>query len=165
MKKYLILSLFFLSGCATNYQPKSIIGKGGFEDIELAPNYFQVVFKGNDATSEEKASDFALLRVSDLMLERDCNTFKVVKHTSNGRSGSVFLPQTQTTNTSAYGYGNSAFGNVTTTTYGGGLLRTYMPRITIEAKCSSEAVDIENGVYDTKFLNRSIKNKYKLKAD
>ena len=80
MKKYLILSLFFLSGCATNYQPKSIIGNGGFEDIELAPNYFQVVFKGNDATSEEKASDFALLRVSDLMLERDCNTFKVVTH-------------------------------------------------------------------------------------
>lgn len=162
MKRLLVLGLVLLSGCATNYQPKSIIGNGGFEDTELAPNYFRVVFKGNDATSEEKASDFALLRTSDLMIERGCNAFKVVKYTSNGRSSAIMLPQTQTTYASVNNIGNQTFGSATTSSVGGGLMRLYMPRITIEAKCSSGDADIENGVYDSKFINQSIKKKYKI---
>lgn len=162
MKKIVILGMFLLTSCATSYQPKGIIGNGGFEDTELAPNYFRVVFKGNDATSEEKASDFALLRTSDLMIERGCNVFKVVKYTSNGRSSAIMLPQTQTTYANVNSIGNQAFGSATTSSVGGGLMRLYMPRITIEAKCSNDEIDIEKGVYDSNFINQSIKKKYKI---
>ena len=76
-----------LVGCATPYKPNGFAFNGGFDSLELEPNYFRVVFKGNEKTSRERANDFALLRVSDLMIERNCSSFAVVK-TSEGNAGS-----------------------------------------------------------------------------
>ena len=85
MKK-IIVALFgvvLLSGCATPYKPNGFAFNGGFDSVELEPNYFRVVFKGNEKTSRERANDFALLRVSDLMLERNCSSFAVVKSSND----------------------------------------------------------------------------------
>ena len=53
MKK-IIVALFgvvLLSGCATPYKPNGFAFNGGFDSVELEPNYFRVVFKGNEKTS------------------------------------------------------------------------------------------------------------------
>ncbi|MDB0280628.1 hypothetical protein CTY88_03950 [Acinetobacter seifertii] len=166
MKKSLLifcLSIAVVSGCSTTYRQSSFINGGGFNEVELAPNYFKVSFSGNEVTSKEKARDFALLRASDLMLARNCKSFQVLKTSDDSSSGQYFLPQTQTTNANVSVYGNSAYGNATTTTYGGGLVRAHYPKITLEVQCSTETWDLNKGIYDTNFINKSLKEKYKIK--
>lgn len=157
------LILTLISGCATTYRQNSFINGGGFSEVELAPNYFKVSFSGNEVTSKEKVKDFAILRASDLMLARNCGSFQVMKTSDNSSSGQYFVPQTQSTNANVSVYGNSAYGNSTTTTYGGGLVNVQYPKITIEVQCSQEKWDVSKGIYDTKFINESLKEKYKIK--
>lgn len=161
MKKSIILAMIALSGCATGYKPQGFMS-GGFEETELEPGHFRVTFKGNDSTSKERATDFALLRASDLMMEKGCSAFKVLNQTDNSRSSALYLPQTQTTNASATIMGNSAFGNATTSTYGGGMLGIVFPRISLDVKCSTDVPNLEQHIYDTKFINQSLKTKYKV---
>ena len=164
MKKSLIFCSIFivLSGCATGYKPNGFIGNGGFEDVELAPNYFRVTFRGNEKTSKERATDFTLLRASDLMLERNCPSFVVVKSSEEVRKGSLFIPQTQTTYSNATAYGNTAYGTATTTTMGGGFATLHFPKVTMEVKCTADLPDLEKNIYDVKFINKSLKTKYKI---
>lgn len=161
MKKFIILAMIALTGCATGYKPQGFMS-GGFEETELEPGYFRVTFKGNDSTSKERAADFALLRASDLMMQKGCSAFKVVSQTDNSRSSALFLPQTQSTIASATVVGNSAFGNATTSTYGGGMMGIVFPRISLDVKCSTDAPNLEQHIYDTKFINQSLKTKYKV---
>lgn len=164
MKKSLILPciLLLLGGCATGYKPNGFIGNGGFEDVELSPDYFRVSFNGNEKTSKERATDFALLRASDLMLERSCPSFLVVKSSEEVRKGNLFIPQTQTTYSNATAYGNTAYGTANTTTLGGGLATLHFPKVVMEVKCTNDRPDLENKIYDTKFINKSLKAKYKI---
>lgn len=161
MKKFIILAMIALTGCATGYKPQGFMS-GGFEETELEPGYFRVTFKGNDATSKERTADFALLRASELMEQKGCSSFRVVNWADNSRSGALFLPQTQSTLASATVVGNSAFGNATTSTYGGGVVGVVYPRISLDVKCSTDAPNLEQHIYDTKFINRSLKAKYKV---
>lgn len=164
MKKVIILINIglILSGCATAYQPKGFIGNGGFEDIELEPGYYRVTFKGNEKTSKERANDFALLRASELFESKGCNSFKVIKSNNEINSGSVFIPQTQYTTANLTNYGSTAIGSAHSTTYGGGLINLHFPKTTLEAKCTEEKPDVQNGIYSTQFIKNAIRSKYKI---
>ncbi len=146
MKK-IIVALFgvvLLSGCATPYKPNGFAFNGGFDSAELEPNYFRVVFKGNEKTSRERANDFALLRVSDLMLERNCSSFAVVKSSNDIKKSTLVLPTTQTTNTTVTSYGNTTFAQTNTTPSNIGFIGSLeFPRSTIEARCSNESPNID----------------------
>lgn len=140
-----------------------MVGNGGFEEVELERGYYRITFKGNDATSKERASDFALLRASELMKNNQCNAFKVVRASDEVRTGGLLLPQTQTTNVSLSSFGNTTTGNSTSTRYGGGVATLYFPKTTLEVKCVTENPDVEKGIYETDFINSSLKSKYKIK--
>lgn len=157
------LTLTLISGCATTYSQNSFMNGGGFSEVELAPNYFKVSFSGNEVTPKEKVKDFALLRASELMINRECNSFQVIKTSDNSSSGQYFVPKTQSTNANVSVYGNSAYGNSNTTTYGGGVVNISYPKITIEIQCSKENWDLSKGIYDTQFINKSLKEKYNIK--
>ena len=165
MKK-IIVALFgvvLLSGCATPYKPNGFAFNGGFDSVELEPNYFRVVFKGNEKTSRERVNDFALLRVSDLMLERNCSSFAVVKSSNDIKKSTLVLPTTQTTNTTVTSYGNTTFAQTNSTPSNIGFIGSLeFPRSTIEARCSNEAPNIDLGIYDSKFINNSLRSKYKI---
>lgn len=158
-----LIGVWLLSGCATPYKPNGFAFNGGFDSLELEPNYFRVVFKGNEKTSRERASDFALLRVSDLMLERNCSSFAVVKSSNDVKKSAFMLPSTQTSNSTITSYGNTTFAQTSTTPSNIGFIGSLeFPRSTIEARCSSEAPNIELGIYDSKFINNSLRSKYKI---
>lgn len=164
MKNIVLLSfIVFLTGCASTYKPNgSFGGNGGFEDVELAQNYFRITFKGNAQTSGERAHDFALLRAAELMESRGCESFEVVKSNSEVREMSFYMPKTQSTNATVSSFGNTAYGNATTTTYGGGQVKQYFPRTSMDVKCSEREASVENDVFDTTFIQRSLKQKYKI---
>ncbi|MEG2263904.1 MAG: hypothetical protein RSC68_06010 [Acinetobacter sp.] len=161
--KVLVIGCILLTGCASTYQAnRSFGGNGGFEETELAPNYFRITFKGNAHTSADRVHDFALLRASELMGSRGCWAFEVVKSNSEVREMSFYMPKTQSTNATVSSFGNTAYGNATTTTYGGNEIKQYFPRTSIDVKCSKKEVDIENGIFDTEFIQIALKQKYKI---
>lgn len=164
LKTSILVLCLLMTGCATGYKANSFMNDGGFEELELAPNYFRISFKGNEVTSNEKVEDFALLRATDLMLERGCMTFKIVKSSNDSRYSNLYLPQTQTTNANVTSYGNAIYGNSTTSTYGGGIAQMVRSKATLEVTCSSEENNYEKGILDTQFLNSSLKKKYQLEV-
>lgn len=158
-----LIGVWLLSGCATPYKPNGFAFNGGFDSLELEPNYFRVVFKGNEKTSRERANDFALLRVSDLMLERNCSSFAVVKSSNDIKKSALVLPATQTSNSTITSYGNTTFAQTNTTPSNIGFIGSLeFPRSTIEARCSNETPNIDRGIYDSKFINNSLRSKYKI---
>lgn len=166
MKRVFLLGVVTIAllagGCASTYKPNGSFSGGGFEDIELAPNYFRITFKGNAHTGQEKAHDFALLRAAELMSSRGCSAFEVVKSNSEVHEASIYIPQTQSTNATVSSFGNTTYGNATTTTYGGGQVKQYFPRTSMDVKCSEKSASVEDGVFDTTFIQRSLKQKYKI---
>lgn len=134
MKSLGIASLaLLLVSCATTYQPKSFTG--GFSTTQLDVNVFQVSFRGNGYTRQERANDFALLRSAEVALENGYEYFAIVDGQRYAETKSFTTPSTSTTQSNANtygtvtGYGSTAnysgttYGTATTTTYGG---QTYL---------------------------------------
>ena len=81
-----VLALSILAGCATPYQPMGFLG--GYSETQLDENVFHVSFDGNGFTSEEKASEYCLLRSAELALQHGVSHFLILScllHTK-GRS-------------------------------------------------------------------------------
>ena len=47
-----------VAACATTYQPSGLTG--GFDEVQLDTNVYQVSFRGNGYTSAERAADLCL---------------------------------------------------------------------------------------------------------
>lgn len=161
MKKLIPLALLILaSGCATQYQSSGFTG--GFNETELAPGYFRISFRGNGVTSRERVSDFALLRASELMLSNKCTNFQVLNPKDSVSTSYYSTPQTSSTNISAYQHGNYINGNATTITSGGGYESINRARTTIEVRCVNREADPSLNIFDSKFINQKLKQKYRI---
>jgi hypothetical protein len=148
----------FLSGCATAYQRQGF--SGGHSETQLGENIFQVSFRGNGYTRGERASDFALLRSAEVTTENGFRYFIVVE-SGKDSSLSIYTTPTQSYTTgSAYGYGNTAYGSATTTTYGGQTYIIRKPRTTNTIICFKEKPEVAGLVFDTEFVKKSLKQKY-----
>ncbi|WP_336948627.1 CC0125/CC1285 family lipoprotein [Acinetobacter junii] len=158
---YLIFATLFISACSTGYKSSGLTG--GFEETELAPGYYRINFRGNAFTSGEKVSQYALLRASELMLERSCNSFEVLNGKDYVNTLYMETPRTSTTNASAYVYGNYATGSATTTSYGGGLQSINKASTTLDVRCVNQEADPSRNIYDSQFLNQKLKKKYRIK--
>lgn len=162
MKNHIVLCIIaVLAGCTTGYKPHGI--GGGYEDVELSPGYFRVSVRGNGVTSVEKVNDLALLRASDLIIAKGCPSFKVINSKNSTNSSYYQAPVTQTTNANASLLGNYMYGSATTTTYGGELNRIDREKTSLEVQCSAELPNPSEGIYDAKFINKSLKIKYQIK--
>ena len=112
-----IICIVALHGCATAYQKSGF--SGGYSETQLDENVFKVTFHGNGYTGRERVEDFTLLRSAELTLENGYKYFAVIDENSYTSNSTYTTPTTSYTTGSAYGNGNYAYGNATTTTYGG----------------------------------------------
>ncbi|GMT43549.1 MAG TPA: hypothetical protein ENG97_01715 [Deltaproteobacteria bacterium] len=163
MRNYIILAIFavILAGCATSYQKQGFTG--GFSEIRLGKNIFKVTFNGNVYTSRERASDFALLRSAELALKNGFKYFIIVNSEKYAKTEEYTTPITSYTTGSAYGTGNYAYGNTTTTTTGGQTYFYSKPSSTDTIVGFKKKPDVKGLVYNAEFVIKSIKNKYGIK--
>lgn len=82
-----IVAALAVCGCATSYQQTGFTG--GFSETKLGPDTVRVVFKGNGYTSDERATDFALLRAAQLCREGGFTHFTVQPQASSTPAVSV----------------------------------------------------------------------------
>lgn len=164
MARNMILMAFalFLIGCATAYGPQSYMG--GFSETQLTPNAWQVRFVGNGYTSSERASDFALLRTAELMLESGFKYFVVLDSANQAQAYTFTTPQTATTtlnaNTNVFGNTATTTGTATTNTYGGQTYTHYKPRSTVVAIGTNAPVSDGSLIFDAQFLVDTLTRKH-----
>jgi hypothetical protein len=62
-----------VAGCATPYQPKGFAG--GYSEVQLNPDTYQISVEGNGYTSTDRAQKIALLRAAQLTLAAGAERF------------------------------------------------------------------------------------------
>jgi hypothetical protein len=164
-----IMTMFLVS-CSTAYQPVGLTG--GFSSTRLDENVFQVSFRGNGYTRQERASDYALLRSAEVALEHGFPYFAIVDGQRYAEQSAWTSPSTSTTNLNATTYGNlstygntgtysgNTYGTATTTTYGGQTFLIRRPTASNTILCFKEKPD--GFVYNAAFIVKSMKEKYGL---
>lgn len=158
----IILLAAFLQGCATSYQAKSF--SGGYSETQLDENVFKVTFRGNRYTRRERAADFTLLRSAELALQHGYKYFMVVDANSSTSHSSYTTPTTSNTTASVYGTGNYAYGNATTTTYGGQTYNISKPSSSNTIVCFKEKPQSVFS-YNANFIFKSMTQKYGIKKN
>lgn len=73
--------LLVLAACATPYEPKN--WGYGFDETRVGENTWVVSFRGNDATDDQRAYDFALLRSAHLTRLNGYQYFHLQSSTSS----------------------------------------------------------------------------------
>jgi hypothetical protein len=160
MKILLIIIFFVLSGCATAYQRESLTG--GYSQTQLGENIFQVSFLGNGYTSEERASDFTLLRSAEIALENGFKYFTVIDSNAKSELSTYTTPTTSRTTGYAQTYGNYTYGKTKTTTYGGETYVISKPKANNTILCFKEKPEINGIIFDATFVYKSIREKYNI---
>jgi hypothetical protein len=168
--------LFFLSGCATPYQPSGF--GGGYSETQLAPDMFRTTFRGNGYTSAERTQDFAMLRAADLAMAHGFTCFAIIDERDSTDVSSFTTPGHA--DTTAYGTSDSS-GNIYFNPYGASYSgtssatvnahTTYTPPQTYYIFKPSSGLLIRcftvkpDAIYsfDAAFLQQSLRQKYKIK--
>ncbi|RCL87199.1 hypothetical protein [Hyphomonas sp.] len=105
-----IAALCALTACATGYQPEGM--SGGFSEIPLAADAYQISVNGNGFTSSSRVTEMALLRGAELAKQNGYNYFVVRGVNEDSSVSSYTTPGSSHTSTygtaTAYGYGNTA---------------------------------------------------------
>ncbi len=90
-----VLMLLAAAGCSspTGYTESGPTWSSpyGYSDKRIGPDEYSVVVIGNPATSRERAAEIALLRASDLTLERGRTHFTVLHRLSEKRDAEVLI--------------------------------------------------------------------------
>lgn len=145
-----------LTACATAFQPKG--ATGGYETTAFAPDTYEVVFRGNGYTTEQRARDFALLEAADLTLSKDFQYFQIAGGGSRSKTQALYLPQYTTT--SATAYGNTVVAH--TTSSGGFPIAFRKPIVDLMVRMYHEK-PTDGFTFDAAFLKHSIDTKYDIK--
>ena len=153
--------LIFLQGCETAYQSYGFAG--GYSETQLDTNVFKVAFRGNGYTGSERASDFTLLRCAELALQNGYKYFVVIDANSYTSNSTYTTPTTYNTTANVYGTGNYAYGNATTTMYGGQTYNISKPSSSNTIVCFTEKPT--NGFsYNAEFIYKNITQKYGIQS-
>ena len=147
MKKlFICLSAFLLFSCATGYQSMSF--RGGFEETQLDDNVFKVSFKGNQYTSKERASDFNLLRCSEISLQHNFKYFVIKENADFSKTTTDYVVQK-----------NNNYSQYSNNTYTASEETSTKPRISNTIECFKEKPKTENTVYNAELTQKNLKIK------
>lgn len=102
----IFLALSLVSGCATPYKKSGF--KGGYKDIQLDDNLFNVSFRGNGYTSAQKTKTYFLYRCAELTLEKGYRYFVIESTSADVMRGVIVMPGT---------YSATTIGSTTRGTY------------------------------------------------
>jgi hypothetical protein len=103
-----------VAGCQTPYKPNGIMG--GYEEVQLSADTYQITGRGNGYTSESHLQQILLLRAADLTLQNGYRRFVVIddRGVSTRTSFGGFIPGAATTTANVYGAGSFGHGTATT---------------------------------------------------
>ena len=153
-----------LAGCATPYQKNGF--RGGYSDVQLDSNTFNVEFRGNGYTRRQTVEIYLLYRCAQLTAEAGYDYFVVVGRDVDAKNQLFATAGNYTSNTTgnASFYGNTAYGAATTTgTYNPPQIFSitkYGGTTTIKAFKGSKPDDNPNA-YDAQELLRYLGSKIK----
>jgi hypothetical protein len=157
-----------LYGCAaTPYQPLNdrADASEGFSDTQLGPNTYEVNFRGNNNTTRERASDFALLRAAELCLLNGYRYF-VVTSSRELTSAAMYANQHDAETISPANVFGINSASVSTTTYRGAPRTTYTrPRRSMVVgflETPMQSAEDLGLIYDAESLHNSIRTKYEM---
>lgn len=163
-----VVAPLVLVGCRTPYMaydceptgnPWPLTGwncKGGYSELELSPETYQVSFSGREITSA-KAQDYALLRAAELTLERGHRYFFVKQGWGQTDVQLHGGPQSsQTIPTGENGFFTLGSGGGTTS------MRLPQASYIIRIIRDEEEETMGPNVYDAVTIQASIRGKYRL---
>jgi hypothetical protein len=157
----MIAAAAMLAGCATPYAHKGF--PGGYSDTALAPDVYKVSFGGNGFTTQERSTDFAVLRAAELTLSHGYRYFGIINQSESGQSSVINTPGYAITNANAYAVGNMAFGHSYTTFVPGMSIPIFKPESGLMIHCFNER-PAGGFALDAQFISHSIRTKYDLKT-
>ena len=103
MRQFIALGFgLLLAGCATAYQPMGFTG--GYSEVQLNADTYQITVAGNGYTSTDRAQKIALLRASELTLSAGYRRFTVL-------GGNVSQQYAGSTPVVANAYGNTVIAS------------------------------------------------------
>ena len=148
------LAWLSLAACATPYKPYNRID-GGFTETEVQPGLFLVRFVGNDATTPDRSTDFALPRAADICLQRGKGFMRVGGlATQNVQSGYI----AGATSSTVIPSGSPDVPPVVSVSIMPPTL-LYSPQSALTVSCADSAQD---GAWDANYLARAIRTKYSM---
>ena len=149
------LSIILISSCSTTYQSSGFTG--GYVDTQLSETLWKVSVKGNAYTSSSTVGDYALLRASELTLEKGYKYFVVASEDKNKTSSIAKLG-----NNTSYTTGMiDGYGNFSSTTNSSS--PTYVPLNKFENTLVYEMTNEKiqgKFVYDAQLIYNSLSSKY-----
>jgi hypothetical protein len=148
------------ASCATPFQRIGFMG--GYSETQLSENIFQVFFRGNGYTSEERASDFSLLRSAELALAFGFKYFIIIDTGSSTKLSTYTTPRTTHTNGSGTISGNTVLGTATSYSTGGQTYLISRPRATNTIICFKDRPDFSGIYFNAEFVGNSIRYKYSI---
>ena len=161
MKKLSILTLTLLLGaCSTPYKSEGFAG--GFSEIQLDKNVWQVTFEGNGYTKSQRSEELAMLRSAELTLSQNFTHFAFVDSRSSSETVTISTPQNSYSTFNANTYGNSTYGTMSTRSYGGGTQSFNKPKTTNTVMMFNGKPTLNTLVYDAKLICENIGKKYEV---
>lgn len=166
-----------LVGCATPYQSRGF--QGGFDETQISPNTFRIIFAGNPHTSPERVQDMALLRSADIGSQNGFTHFVLTSEKTAVQRNSFALPSTSTTQLSGNNYGNfsgNTSGGVTSGNFDNNFRGTATTTTSPGAVIREERYGAMNMVvyfnsqpnaatwYSVQFICKSLGKKYEVKC-
>lgn len=89
--KFWIFSGFVaITGCTPYQQSDWFLG--GYDEVKLDDNVYQVTFRGNNYTSTERAIDFTLLRSAEITLEQGMSHFAIIESSAREKQSLTYNP-------------------------------------------------------------------------
>tara|TARA_B100001559_G_C16209619_1_gene488249 strand:- start:4 stop:486 length:483 start_codon:yes stop_codon:yes gene_type:complete len=157
MKKLLILLLpILLIGCTTTQEYNLSVDNSSL--IQLNDNIYKLNLGGNVLMSESKVKDFALLRVSEIALEKGYKYFEIMENETAEKKIKFNNSSTTRTSGTARTFGNNTNFNATSrTTNNGSDLERYDSEILFKLLDSSN----EEGIsYNAQMIFDNYASKY-----
>tara|TARA_R110000772_G_scaffold48719_1_gene111166 strand:+ start:1785 stop:2276 length:492 start_codon:yes stop_codon:yes gene_type:complete len=159
MKIIITALILALIGCGTTYKSKGFTG--GFSEIQLAENVFEISFQGNAFVDAATVRDYAMLRAAEVTLEYGYEYFTLIEEDDSIKTVTATTGGSATTNYQGAVSGNSVSGTAQT--------QYSPPQTTTYNKPASRKTIItyiekpENVIsYSAVFVRDSIKKAYKL---
>lgn len=106
--RYVFALLLALGGCQTPYQPEGF--GGGYEDIRLSDDTFEIRARGNGYSSEAHTRNIVLLRASELAIQNGFSHFMILDGSMKSTERTFTTPGSINTTGQASVYGNTIYG-------------------------------------------------------
>jgi hypothetical protein len=109
------LALVALAACQTPYQPEGL--GGGYEDVRLSDDTFEIRARGNGYSTEGHTRDIILLRAAQLARQNGFTHFQILDGSMRQSQRTYTTPGYSNTTANVYGNstatlsGNTVYGN------------------------------------------------------